>query len=58
MSNFNMTILDAAMNMDKELVAINQPLTSAVIDKIMKDHTVVEMSKEERYASSAVYSTI
>ena len=58
MSNFNMTILDAAMNMDKELVAINQPLTSAVIDKIMEDTTVVEISKEERYASSAIYTTI
>ena len=58
MSNFNMTILDEAMNAGKELVAINQPLTSAVIDKIIADHTVVEMSKEERYASSAIYSTI
>lgn len=58
MSNFNMTILNEAMNAGKELVAINQPLTSTVIDKIMKDHTVVEMSKEERYASSAVYTTI
>ena len=58
MKTLNITALNAAMEMGKELVEINQPLTSAVIDKIMEDTTVVEISKEERYASSAIYATI